>query len=106
NRGIAAARGTFIWFVDGDDWLLDDAVDTVLARLRSHLDVLIVNYIRVYEGDRLQASPSADVVAGAPNGTFTLEEWPEIVNVLHVPWNKIFRTDFLHSADIRFASGL
>lgn len=35
NAGLDRARGTYIWFIDGDDWLIgDDAIKNVLAAAR------------------------------------------------------------------------
>jgi CDP-glycerol glycerophosphotransferase len=68
--------------------------------------MLVMNYVRVDDTGDVQTTASADVISRAPDTAFTLQQWPEIVDVLHVPWNKIVRTDLVDRSDIRFPAGL
>jgi CDP-glycerol glycerophosphotransferase len=106
NEGLAAASGDFVWFVDGDDWLFDGAVERVAERLDDTVDLLFVNYVRVLEGNRIVPATSTDLIREAPAHTFTLAQWPPIVRVLHVPWNKIVRRSLLNASSIEFPDGI
>lgn len=45
NRGLRDARGDYVWFVDGDDFLRDGAVEQVVAALEAHApDILVVDF--------------------------------------------------------------
>ena len=45
NRGLQAALGDYVWFVDGDDFLGDGAVDQVVAVLEAQApDILVVDF--------------------------------------------------------------
>src|SRR4051812_18551368 len=52
NDGLAAARGDFVWFVDADDWLFDGALEHVLPHLRVEVDLVCVNFARVWNDGR------------------------------------------------------
>ncbi|KEZ77873.1 glycosyl transferase family protein [Salinisphaera hydrothermalis C41B8] len=49
NSGIEAAHGRYIMFVDGDDWLEPDAVDSCLGAIENspQADLLVFDYIDV-----------------------------------------------------------
>ena len=59
NQGLSAARmnglslasGEYVWFIDSDDWVVDDAVGKVLAMLDQNVgtDVLMFPLLRVYD---------------------------------------------------------
>ena len=52
NQGLSAARmkgcsvagGEYLWFVDSDDYLVEDGVGKVLALLRSHSDAEVLMF--------------------------------------------------------------
>lgn len=58
NTGIANASGLFFKVVDSDDWVKEDAYQTILAKLRElaggeqMLDMLISNFVYEKEGEK------------------------------------------------------
>ena len=42
NFGIDKARGKYIWFIDGDDYISSKSIRELLDRLRSNPDVLVI----------------------------------------------------------------
>lgn len=102
NRGLATSAGTYVWFVDGDDWLLDGALPAVVAALETEPDVLVVDFVRSYPSGRTASSSSQPVLARAPGTAFRLTDFPALVQVLHVPWNKVVRRALLDTANPAF----
>ena len=50
NAGLALAKGRYVWFVDGDDFLLPGSIEAVLAALSEQLpEILVVNFVCVDE---------------------------------------------------------
>ena len=49
-NGLALAKGEYVWFVDSDDWLVENGVGRVLELLeeRPEVDVLLFPYLNVY----------------------------------------------------------
>lgn len=104
NRGLDEASGRYVWFVDADDELLDTAVEAVRTRLGNDPDIVVVDFVRRYPNGRVAISSSHESLHRAPKGAFTLDAWLELVTVLHVPWNKVLRRDFLDEHQLRFGS--
>jgi CDP-glycerol glycerophosphotransferase len=106
NEGVAAAVGDYVWFVDGDDWLFDGALDHVLPRLNGAVDVLFVNYFRVWEDGPVVGEKARSVLARAPSERFTFCEWPDIAGVPQAAWNKIVKRSLLVDHSVQFGTGV
>jgi CDP-glycerol glycerophosphotransferase len=105
NLGLDHAVGAYVWFVDSDDWLAQGALTAVANRIAdTGADVLIVGFDRVHWDGRVVTAGAGKALATAPE-TFTVLEWPTVVSILHVAWNKIVRRDLLVKLGFRFEQG-
>ncbi|MEV8024917.1 glycosyltransferase [Microbacterium sp. NPDC080220] len=53
GRGVALARGRFLWFIDPDDELVPDAIATVIRRLGSASQSTIIEFPVIHRIDEL-----------------------------------------------------
>ncbi|SDZ38347.1 CDP-glycerol:poly(glycerophosphate) glycerophosphotransferase [Micromonospora pattaloongensis] len=105
NRGLAEATGRYVWFVDSDDWLAEGALRAVVERLRAtDPDVLIVDHARVHWHGRVDPSGPGRRFHLAPP-VFTLAQWPDAIDILHVSWNKVVRRSLLARLGFAFRAG-
>ncbi|SEP96074.1 glycosyltransferase family 2 protein [Butyrivibrio sp. TB] len=101
NAGIAAATGSYLGFMDGDDWVDPDMYMRLMAAIREHkADVAITRYRWVYE-DRTE-DPSTDK-AYIMEDQEALEQYiheNDDIQIQNCAWNKLYSKEFL--GDLRF----
>jgi glycosyltransferase involved in cell wall biosynthesis len=112
NQGIEQCSGKWICFVDGDDWLEQDAVERMMTHVSSDLDVLITDYYVDTE-----SSCWSESFFTLSEHDFQKDEKIELikncflktsfsnktaVTAVGVPWAKLFRADFLKEKGILF----
>ena len=106
NTGIKAAKGEYVCYVDGDDWILDNLLQTVWDKAISKYDVEMV----VYSAVRQFTDTQEQIPKAVPEGLYNknklkIDVYPYMMYhsrktystglIFPVAWNKIFKRDFL-----------
>ncbi|MFJ9560333.1 CDP-glycerol glycerophosphotransferase family protein [Streptomyces fuscichromogenes] len=106
NAGLPYASGDFLLFLDSDDTLAPGALEAVTDRLAEtgDPDVLVFDYARTYWWGGTRRNALAELL-GATSEVFTAAERPEILDLLMVVWNKVYRRSFVEENGFRFPPG-
>ena len=107
NLAISMAQGTYLQFVDSDDWLAPNATSMLFqAALGAQADLVIADFYRVVE-DRLAQKGDIETT-----GVMTREEFAG--HMMENPadfyygvlWNKLYRRDVIMAHDLRMDSDI
>ncbi|MGW5600939.1 bifunctional glycosyltransferase/CDP-glycerol:glycerophosphate glycerophosphotransferase [Streptomyces rochei] len=106
NAGLPLATGDYLFFLDSDDTLTPGALRAMADRLAEAKDpdVLVFDYARTYWWGGTRRNVLAQVLAETDR-TFTAAERPEILDLLMVVWNKVYRRDFVEREGFTFPPG-
>ncbi len=50
NLGLSKATGEYVLFIDGDDWLLEDAISKILLELEEEYDIFLGDFVKSFNG--------------------------------------------------------
>ncbi|MFJ6443692.1 CDP-glycerol glycerophosphotransferase family protein [Streptomyces sp. NPDC091649] len=107
NAGMGRAGGDYLIFLDGDDTLLPDALQTIADRLEATggPDVLMYDYARTYWTGRSVRNVLAAHLDESGPAAFRLTDRPELLRLLMVVWNKAYRRSFIEAEGFAFPPG-
>ena len=104
SRGIVAAKGAYVGFVDSDDWVEADMFERLFEAAATHnADVAQGGYREVYEEDGI-ARPAQEEfqVEDATLGNNLIKDVRSLMTLKPTIWRRIYRRSFLLENDIRF----
>ncbi|RCV91014.1 glycosyltransferase family 2 protein [Billgrantia montanilacus] len=101
NTGIEAATGDFVLFVDSDDVIAHELVDTCLSHaLETGADLVVFDFVAFKDGDDLpEVNQAVDTIGAEPLGGVEYFKLP------HFAWLKFISADLLNDPRLRFPVG-
>lgn len=105
NTGLAHAEGSYITFVDGDDWIEDSMYEKMAEQVRKEgADLVACRYYRVYKDFRADESTDKITVFEKPFSMLAqcLREDEKFL-IQHAAWNKLYKRELL--GEERFPEG-
>ena len=100
NNGISAANGRYIAFVDSDDTLTANAIKEMLDVCQSDDDLVIFDLNVMTDDGRVSG-----IEKGCKNrgeGSFTLQEYPQLLFDRANRWNKLYRKSLFSELGISY----
>lgn len=112
NAGFKAAHGTYVWWVDSDDYLEPCRAPKLLERIeKERLDVLCFGLQLVFDAVPGSENPISKtepyVIPDATNGArVTGEKFMLKVGMPPAAWAAIYRRSFLEARGLKFMEGV
>ena len=105
NTALDIAKGEYVYFVDGDDWLENDALEKIISKADElQTDILIFGGLSYYENKGQNGGYSANKLPKKYlNRIFSAKDIKkDIFKFPSTAWTKLYRRDFLEKNDIKF----
>lgn len=106
NTCIEKARGEYILFMDGDDYLSPESVKLLYEASKiNDADIVMGNHQRVYSDGKIEST--SNYKAGMSTAKYAITSWMSNNNTNYYPvatWNKLFKTSFLRTNNIKCVS--
>ena len=102
NRALDAARGTYLQFLDSDDWITPDATRSLVRAAEEHrCDLVIADFYRVV-GERLSRKGDIDEDTVLTREGYAAHMMENPADFYYgVLWNKLYRRDIVERHHLR-----
>lgn len=101
NTGLKHAFGTYVWFVDSDDWIKNNCLSDVLSPLKDDIDILWLGH-DVWLNGVSTKKYIPNVIDSPVSGEVFFSEH---LNNLFYIWKFVYRRDFLNKNKLLFLEG-
>lgn len=103
NNGLSVAKGKYVFFLDGDDWLTDNASEIMYGFCKdSNPDIALFSNYKIQEGKpNDKAKMWVDCSVHIDSGVYTKQEYIGKTSYLPISF-KLYRTEFLKLNGIVF----
>lgn len=106
NAGIPYITGEYVWFVDSDDYLPDDAFETIEKYFNDDADIIHFGFLsRQINGETVVSDLKYTGIVDK-NKMAQLAETACSSHLYTYAWRNIYRTEFIKRNNITFKEGL
>lgn len=105
NVGLSTAKGDYVYFVDGDDWIEENSLDKIVLKADElNTDILIFGGLSYYNNKGKNGGYSADKLPKQYlNKVFSSKDIKkDIFKFPSTVWTKLYKKDFLIKNNIKF----
>ena len=103
NAGILIARGKYLLFVDGDDYIHEKLVEKVIwCAEEKQAEIVVFDYVSVEEETAREELHSMSI---SRNKVTNVEMDPKLLITGPRAWNKLYRRDFWMSTGLLYPTG-
>ena len=99
DYAVAMARGEYICFLDGDDWIANDYIEEAMKYAGDDVDMIMTSFVWHHEYDGSEVLCNTCCADGIYEGSDANEEYLLFGN--HSAWGKLIRRDLLYKHDIQ-----
>ena len=104
NQGLELAIGRYVAFLDGDDWINDNALSLMYASATTYdSEVTVVNHARFFGDGTYRINRRTDVLKHPFVDTHAEKQL--LLNNLNVAWNKLYLLSFIKRNNFTFERG-
>lgn len=103
NEGIKAANGKYIVFIDSDDWITEDYVETLYNSIEKHNCDMVSGNFYIYDDKtgRLKTDKNPKDLYSTNFNSLEKKQYFLLLNNNYI-WIRIYRKDFLKENNIYF----
>lgn len=108
NSGLEMAEGDYVFFLDGNDWISQDAFQVLIKKIKNeNLDLILFKNVVFYDNlhefgiEEYYNNSSLNSFENKVFNHYDLDK-TALFSIPHVLWNKLYRKSFLDEHNIRF----